>query len=262
MRKPYIGITDFMNGQQSLEMRHAFQRAGGAALGRQLMVGVMMSYKTLNGLPTKWTGVFPKNEAVWPIFVPDPLTLNTLHYADYDGTDVAASLEKAAAFGGPWMSALQLDMVWPDPEAIQAFHARHPDVRVILQANTNALDGVGNDPDAFLKRLEGYGPAVDDVLLDKSMGKGLGMDAAALRPFAAALAKYRPDLGIAAAGGLGPDTLHLVEPLVAEFPDISLDAQGKLRPSGNALDPVDWAMARTYLERAVAMFEKHAKNPS
>ena len=91
------------------------------------------------------------------------------------------------------------------------------------------------------------------------MGKGLGMDAMGLRFFAWAVRERFPLLGIAAAGGLGPDTLNLVEPLVREFLNISIDAQGKLRPSGSALDPIDWKMAAKYIVRAVWMFKEHQK---
>jgi hypothetical protein len=57
-----------------------------------------------------------------------------------------------------------------------------------------------------------------------------------------------------AVGGLGPDTMDVVLPLVAEFPDISIDAQGKLRKSGNALDPIHWDLAAGYLCEAGKIF--------
>lgn len=62
-------------------------------------------------------------------------------------------------------------------------------------------------------------------------------------------------MALAVAGGLGPDTMELINPIAESFPDISIDAQGKLRPSGNALDPIDWNLAEKYLSRSVAMFQ-------
>ena len=53
------------------------------------------------------------------------------------------------------------------------------------------------------------------------------------------------------AGGLGPDTLHTIQPLIDEFPDLSIDAQSRLRPSGNAMNPIDWGMAKSYLINAL-----------
>ena len=49
--------------------------------------------------------------------------------------------------------------------------------------------------------------------------------------------------------------MNLVEPLVKMFPDLSIDAQGKLRSSGNALDPIDWGMAETYLVKALELMK-------
>jgi hypothetical protein len=111
------------------------------------------------------------------------------------------------------------------------------------------------NPEKMLTRIGEY-ESIDSILLDKSMGRGLGMDSNALRPFVEIITQKRPNLGIAVAGGLGPDTLHFVEPLIREFPDLSIDAQGKLRSSGNSLDPIDWSLAEKYIEKAVKLFKQ------
>ncbi len=255
MKKPYIGITDFINAGQATQMLDVFARGGAEKLGRQLMVGVMMSYKTLNDVPTKWSAAFPQKEFVRDIFTSHPLAFNTLHYADYDAIDVAENIERATSFCGPNLHAIQLDMIWPDPAIVKNYRNRHPWIQVIIQGNAKAMNATGNDPAAFADRIKAYGDSVDYVLLDKSMGKGLGMDAVGLLPFARAVSEQIPGLGLAAAGGLGPNTLPLVAPLIAEFPNLSIDAQGKLRPSGDALDPIDWGMASQYLERALRLFQ-------
>ena len=254
MKRPYIGITDFINASQAEQMLEVFARGGAERIGRRLMVGVMMSYKTLNNLPTKWAAAFPPKESVRDIFGAHPLSFNVLHYADYDTVDVAESIELATTFGGPNIHAIQLDMIWPDPDTVKKYRDRHPWIQVIIQGNVKAMTAVGDDPAAFAARLKTYGDAIDYILLDKSMGKGLGMDALGLLPFARVIAEQISDIGLAAAGGLGPDTLHLLEPLIAEFPNLSIDAQGKLRPSGNALDPIDWDMASRYLTKALRLF--------
>lgn len=265
MKTPYVGITDFMNKTQVERMLEVLARESpkdfkkqmmlvAGKLPRQLMVGVMMSHKTLHGIPTKWTAAFPAKESIRDIFGIHPFAFNTLHYADYDTIDVAESIELATTFGGPNMHAIQLDMIWPDPGLIKNYRDNHPGIQVIIQGNSKAMKAVNNDPLYFACCLKAYGYCVDYVLLDKSMGKGLGMDAMGLLPYARAVAEHVPDMGIAAAGGLGPDTLNLLEPLIAEFPNLSIDAQGKLRPSGNALDPIDWNMASEYLTKALRLF--------
>ena len=254
MRPPYIGMTDVPDADWLTRMLNRYVDADGPRCGRWLHAGVMMSYKSMNGLPTRWSAAWPKNEEVAGIFVPSHWILNTLHYADYDGVDVLASLERAAGYGGRWLGAIQLDMIWPDPAAIRAFAERRPKLRLILQVGAKALSQADEDADALIERLKAYDGALSDVLLDMSGGKGVAMNPARLEPYIYELRARIPGLGITLAGGLGPDTLPLVEPLVRKFPDLSIDAQGKLRPSGDALDPIDFDRAESYLRKAVAMF--------
>ncbi|USN87542.1 MAG: hypothetical protein H6779_03975 [Candidatus Nomurabacteria bacterium] len=145
-------------------------------------------------------------------------------------------------------------MVWPNPEDIaNAIKVSGKQLEVILQVGKSAIEQAKDNPQEIVSRIRDYAGIIHHVLLDKSMGKGLGMDAVGLMPFAQAISREFPDLGIVAAGGLGPESIGLVEPLVKEFPNISIDAQGRLRPSGSALDPVDWDMAEKYLIEALKL---------
>lgn len=252
---PYIGITDFRNVRQVRYMLRIFNERKSIHSDRMLHVGVMMSRKTLLGLPTKWTKAFPTNVEIADI-LSVPETYNCLHYADYEqDPDFHRNLRQAIAFGGDGMNALQLDMIWPDSTIVaHAVTFSHKELEVILQIGKNAMEVEGNDPKRIIDRLARYDGAIDRVLLDRSMGNGVGMDAQGLLPLAHAIRDRFPTLGISAAGGLGPETTHLVEPLVREFPDLSIDAQSRLRPSGSALDPIDWEMAKVYLENALQLF--------
>lgn len=216
----------------------------------------MMSFKTLYGFETKWSKVFPPKEEIAGIFRCDDL-YNCLHYADYDNDPLFwRSLSQAIGYGGIGISAVQLDMIWPEPGNIaNAVHVSRKQIEVILQVGAKAMEAAGNDPVEVVRRLEDYDGVIHRVLLDKSMGRGLGMDAEGLLQFARAIRKRFPELGITVAGGLGPDTLHFLGSLPIQFPDISIDAQGKLRPSGNALDPVDWDMAGRYLIKALELLK-------
>ena len=257
-RYPYISITDFTSPEQVWNMLYVFRN--NSKLGREvhykLGVGVMMSHKTLNGLPTKWSATLPPKERIADIFISDGRgstdywLFNTLHYADYEGIDILNNLLKATQFGGKNMNAIQLDMIWPEPEILQAYRKQYQNIRIILQANSNALDQVNNDPYKLVERLLLYQGTLDYVLLDKSMGRGLGMDAQVLELFVKII-NSRTSLDVAVAGGLGPDTLNLLGPLSHYV--VSIDAQSRLRSSGNALDPIDWDMAGEYLRKALAI---------
>jgi hypothetical protein len=253
---PYIGITDFMNFQQVQQMLAVFKTHVPAGSKRKLHVGVMMSYKTLHGLPTKWEKAFPDKDEIAKIFWSDK-TYNCLHYADYDWRpNLWDSITKALFYGGCGIHALQLDVIWPEPVQIaNGVHASRKNVEVILQVGANALDAVGNDPEQLIKKLSEYDGIIHRILLDKSMGKGVGMDAKVLLPFARAVREAFPKLGIGVAGGLGPETMSLIEPMIQEFPDLSIDAQGRLRPSCNALDPIDWTMASKYLVESLKLLK-------
>lgn len=255
MHIPYVGITDFMTFEQVKRMFAVFKANLEQGQNRRLHVGVMMSYKTLHGLDTKWTKAFPSKETIADIFGSDE-TMNCLHYADYDAVDVFQSLAQAIGFGGIGINALQLDMVWPDPGHVaSAVHTSRKQLEVILQVGKNAIEQANNDPQEVVERLRDYEGVAQHVLLDKSMGRGLGMDAVGLIPFVQAIEEAFPDLGVVVAGGLGPESVGLVEPLYREFPNISIDAQGKLRPSGSALDPIDWDMAEAYLVKALRLMK-------
>lgn len=255
--KPYIGITDFTGFEQVAQMQETFRRHKQPQSPYLLHVGVMMSFKTLHGIETKYSKVFPSNEMIADIFHPNEEDVYyCLHYADYNHDTRSVDLARGLEYAGPFVHAIQLDMPWPDPGMVaHAIHTSRKQIEVILQIGKKSIEEANDDPAEVVRHLEDYDGVIHRILLDKSMGKGLGMDAAALLPFAHAIKNRFPNLGIGVAGGLGPDSMHLVEPLVHEFPGLSIDAQGRLRPSGNALDPVDWGMAGVYLVEALKMLK-------
>lgn len=251
----YIGICDFPSGEQATKSASLFDRLCPPTMSDwKLMVGVMMSFKTMTGLPSKWASAWPKKEDVASIFGEHPRAFNTLHYADYDSVSLLSDWFEAVDWGGKNLHALQLDMVWPDPYMVRLFRQARPETQVVLQVNANALGQMNDQPTLVIQQLARYGESVDYALLDKSHGRGVGMDAEGLLPFLMAIAENLPSMGLAVAGGLGPETMHLVGPIVQEFPTVSIDAQGRLRPNGNAMDPIDWDMADKYLTEAVRIF--------
>mgnify|MGYP001612476946 CR=1 FL=1 len=255
---PYIGITDFTDKSQVEAMLAVLKRVSSKHLIRKLGVGVMMSRKTLNGLPSRFSEVFPAKEKIADIFVDDPLAYNVLHYADYEGIDVLENLTKAVKWGGPNLHAIQLDMIWPDCMSILKFKwGGQSQIDLILQINPSAMKQVNYETRCLADSLDVYHEELSAVLLDMSMGQGKPMSWLDLLPHLAYLNQRNPGLGLAVAGGLGPDSLNLVKPLVDCFvPEISIDAQGKLRPSGSYLDPIDWQMAEEYLVRAMEIFQR------
>ena len=250
----YIGITDVPTAV-------AARRFGDCMpnwVDAKVMIGVMMSEKTLNQKPTKWAKVFPPKESIAEIFTDHARVLNTLHYADYDGVSKVQDLLRAVSYSGPHLHALQLDMIWPDAKLVFEFKEHHPNIGIVLQVSKVAMKRLPNIGAVFRKILD-YGDSIDTILIDMSMGTGKPMSTKLMRERVSILSSAFPALGIAVAGGLGPFTLNLVEPLLADrHPIISVDAQGRLRPSGNSKDPLDLEIAEEYLLRAKDLFFRYS----
>lgn len=263
--RPYIGITDFTAPEQVERMLRVFRENRSTYARYRLHIGAMMSQKTLRGFPTEWANVFPKKEDIIKIFTP-PEEIDTinrpndyndwmfvLHYADYDhSVGLFNDLSEAINYTGSFVDAIQLDMSWPDPYSVlSAVEASRKQLEIILQIGSKAMEMVGNDPQKVAEKIKDYKSFITHVLIDKSMGRGLGMDTGGLLSYAEVISEEYPDLQIVFAGGLGPSSMDLINPLINKFPNMSIDAQGQLRPSGSALDPIDWDMAEDYLIKAL-----------
>lgn len=244
-KRPYIGITDFRTSEEVKAMLGVLQSSYCPFWAPRLGVGVMMSYKTLNGLPTKWTAAFPKNEEIAGIFSEHRDAYNVLHYADYDGNPLVPNLVKTMEFAGDHVNAIQLDMVWPNPHDVSEFRDKFCDVEIILQVNRESVRRAGCEA-RVIDMLGAYTQHIDYVLLDMSGGTGRPLDTDELGDLDHLIAE-RLLVQLAVAGGLGPDTLELAVPFFRDHPQLSIDAQSRLRPSGSALDPIDWGMAEQYL---------------
>jgi hypothetical protein len=260
MQNPYIGITDFETVEQVEQMLAVFEKAQQQfpdPILRKFMIGIMMSYKTQNDLPTKWSSVWISKEKISSLMIDHPLAYNCVHYADYTKETRAENLLRAAESGGSNMHALQLDMIWPSVEMIAEFKKEYPQTEVILQIGKPSFGQINDNPVQFVKKLEEYGNLLDFVLLDKSMGRGVGLNALELLPFIEAIVASQLDIGITVAGGLGPKTLHLLKPLAEYFPFLSIDAQGQLKPDANPEAFNDWSLASDYLTEAIRMFAEN-----
>jgi len=257
MPKSYISITDFAKRSEVHKMMEVFVASGALRLERLLGVGIMISRETLNGLPSMWTNIWPKHDQIAGIFIDHPLAFNTLHYADYDGIDIFDNLQAATRLGGMNMKALQLDMIWPDPMALRDYRIEHPEIKIILQVNSRSLEQTNHQPLELLRILEKYRGFLDYVLLDLSMGRGRGMKSEVLLPMVDLIATARPDLGITVASGLGPETMDLAAPVVEKHHQVSWCAQGQMRSSNNALDPVEFDRAAEYLRQSIILAEKN-----
>lgn len=249
----YIGICDFMSQQEVFAMLDAFKNY--KHYGIKLMIGTMTSFKVLNKQETKWTDIFPKVEALKYIFsAKSDYAINCIHYADYGkNPGLAETLRQVVVYCGPGLDAIQLDMIWPDPKELEKFQGFHQ-IPIVLQVSQKSMEQCDNNPVVVAEKIRReYGGLISHVLFDCSMGKGIPIDVSNIVQYIEAMKSYTSGIDIAVAGGLGPGTVYDVEQLIKQY-GVSIDAQSKLRTSGNNEDPIDWDLAKQYVNDAMACY--------
>lgn len=246
--KPYIGVTGVFTAD---EINHLLQTVPATAT-RPLMAGVLVSSKTLAGMTNKYPRRFPPVEKIPSIFCGQSRALRLIHYSTDEPETLARQLLRLSRIAGPYLDGFQLNVAWPSALEIEKFWERYGGHRMVLQIGAPALAAVGNDPAACASRVAEYEPFITDVLVDPSGGKDIPLDPAAVRAYLDAIRRQCPSLGLGTAGGLGSRALSLVEPLLSDSPDLSLDAEGGLR---DADDDLNLSAAREYLQRAYRLFD-------
>lgn len=243
----YIGVTGFMSRAEVNEaLAMVPQRST-----RRLMVGVLMNSKTLAGQQNKRSGRYPKKGVVADIFVNDPRTLNLIHYnTDYPET-LLTQLVKITKLASPHIDGFQLNMAWPPISQLEDYWHAYPEKFLLLQVGDEAMTQV-ESMERFTELIGAYLPMIDAILIDPSGGKGKPLDAVKGADYLRAVREYYPTLGIGIAGGLGPETLHLLNPLVKKFPELSIDAESLLR-TPKPEDALCLDAMQTYLNGAFRM---------
>lgn len=249
--KPYIGITGFTKKHEVLSALNVFPNQ----IDRLLMVGILASWKSLRGTPLKpiWQKQTPSSEVIKDLFPENNKALNLVHLST-GGSTLLADMLKIHKLAGKNFHGFQLNMAWPEIRSLDEYRmAVELDYRLVLQIGRVAMARVGDTPQGMIKMLYHYHPVINDILLDPSSGRGQAFDPKGAEDLLSAIADKRWGLGLGVAGGLGPDSLDLIQPLIEKFPNLNIDAQGRLRDSENDLD---LNKVKTYLNKASELFLK------
>lgn len=255
MRRPYIGITGFMSrGEVEEVLKSALIGVGNSAdqniSNRLIMIGVLASLKTLKGIPNKWPNRYPKPNQLSEIFVNSSLALNLIHYSTKEPDWLLGQLLFLEGLAGPNLDGFQLNITWPSPLALYKYKSVSPNKKIVLQIGATAFEKVNDSPAELARRVKEYEDLVDYLLLDPSGGLGKPFDTEKARAYLRALRESGTNIGLGFAGGLCADSIYLAEPLVSEFHDLSMDAEGKLR---NDNDNLNLYAVRKYIDRASLM---------
>ncbi|MBI5654833.1 hypothetical protein HZC53_04245 [Candidatus Uhrbacteria bacterium] len=245
---PYIGITGFMT---QAEVRAVLDVIPHDA-SHQLMVGVLASWKTIRGLGNKYPSRYPTMQNIGSIFVNDPRVVNLVHYATDDISTLDEQLENLERHVCQPHDGYQLNLCWPKPAILAK--SLLPGLRRVLQVGRPALELVGYAPAALALEMYSYDGLITDILIDPSAGKGFAFDPVQASELLLAVRERHPKIGLGVAGGLSAKTLNLVEPLVRLIPDLSIDAEGRLRNPAD--DNLDLKQACEYVSAAFELFRQ------
>lgn len=244
---PYVGVTGFMSRAEVEEALTVVPRSS----THRLMVGVLMSSKTLAGQQNKWLGRYPKKEAVADIFVDDSRALSLVHYNTDEPETLYSQLTEVTALAGPYLDGFQLNMAWPRISQLEDYRWANPDKFIVLQVGSRAMAQVGMKD--FAHSVGAYLHVIDAILIDASGGRGESLKAAEAAEYLWEVRCY--EIGLGVAGGLGPQTLHLIDPLVKEFRGrLNIDVEGRVR-TPKPEDALCLDAMKAYLSGAFLMFK-------
>lgn len=248
---PYIGITGFTAPGEVAAVVAALP----ASPSRQLMCGVLLSNALLSGESSDAPNRCPPPDSIAAIFSDAPRCLNLVHYRPRPGANLADTLARATAIGGPHCHGVQINATrgapWPDPAALAEYRQRSQPQRIVLQVGREAMESASHRPGEIARRCAEYEGIVTDVLVDASEGLGIPLDAARSERYLSAIATAAPDLGLVVAGGLcAANIAELLSPLLPQWVGVSIDAEGRLRDGEDRLDLVE---ATAYLRAAAAL---------
>lgn len=232
----YVGVSGFMTQG---EVRAAL--ASFPDCGRQLMVGVLASQKTLNDEPVRLRRRYPPHGEIRGIFMDDPRCLNLVHYAS-DAPPEPFYLGCLLGVSGPHCHGVQFNVTWPTPKHVAVLLEYVPKWRVVLQVRGFL------SADAIVAALRPYRGLATDVLLDSSGGRGEPLDVDLVRRWVDGIRGAALGFTIGIAGGLCAENLSSVAALMRE--GVSIDAEGRLRDDADRGGNLDIDKVRAYLGAA------------
>jgi hypothetical protein len=257
----YIGIAGITNAQQTFDIISPFPQFNGTTLA--FAAGVLMNERTLAGeTEGQYPQRYPPREAIKQCFLKDSRVFNVLHYCVTNPLTLRKQLEDAIQYCGPHLQGIQINAVWPNLLQLAEFREKHPQLRIILQipplAMQDAMEyAVGSSmrPETLLALTASqYIAWVDYILLDFSAGSGQRASTNESREYLAAFECISSrSLCLAWAGGLCAQDVAAKSSILREFPDVSLDAETRVRTQMPA-DVLNLEAARKYVAAALSTF--------
>lgn len=250
MAKPYIGVTGFMSKEeveQVLESVPTFTE-------RKLMIGVLVSSKTMQGLPNKFPNRYPAAGKIAEIFPAHRSVLNLVHFNTKEPDQLLDQMFMVTELGGENFHGFQLNIKWPNPHTLEQYKKQCPGKTLVLQCGETALGSVECDPEKLVASAKNYQDICEYLLIDPSGGLGRAFNPEKGLEYLRGLKAGIKNMSFGIAGGLSPLMLEdLLLPVLAEFPDVSIDAEGRLRGENDQLNV--WK-AKRFVSASYVLFKR------
>lgn len=232
--EPYIGVTGFTQ-------RHEAELAVETAGDWRVMIGVLASSRTLQGrVPKKWVKRHPKREEIAGIFPEkSDRTLNLIHLSLGPDDSLLGYMRRAERFGGPNFQGFQLNVPFPDPDAIREWREKRGSLEtyIVLQCGPTMLRGVLEEPRLLAQRLVPYAGLVDSILIDASCGENRTLDSLLVARCFDEIISCDWRMGLGTAGGIRPGYVEILLGSLTPHYKFSVDAEGGLRDDQDVLKP-------------------------
>jgi hypothetical protein len=250
---PYIGITGITNKAEYDHLVELYNRKAKNS-SPLLMMGVLVSYKSLNDQPT--TTRYPNRRDLFSIFNNDnPRILNFIHYTSKVLDTLFDQVFMAISYcgGDEVVNGIQFNIPFPDIQVLNQLKEQYHGIKLVFQANNAVLS---NPFSQTLTQLIQYEKCVDYMLLDISGGTGKEFDPGSYFDLIFALEKLLPQMRFGIAGGLNAENLEeKISMIIQNFKHVSIDSEGKLRDEN---DMLDLEKASQYLEKALSVYETYS----
>ena len=242
--EPYIGVSGIARYEQHIALFDIAQRERISDLGYFMMIGVQATGKTQvldieNKRGQNW---HPVGDTIADAAANEDsgLTKPYVHCYFADAYEMARGIKNVMRRTGHYVRGLQFNgLPWVSKNfrpTILDFKDQYPYQSVILQAGGITLNN--HSPGEVAAELETM--PVDYVLLDPSGGYGREMDLELMRSYVDAIYQRQLTVGVGVSGGLeAANVERLLGPLLEEYPDLSCDAEGRLRKGPEGATELD-----------------------